>query len=231
MPSEHFLLLPSPLAARATFPPLLASLLPRGASASVVEMDNHPPAGSPWFRHHIGQIEAALAELSGRDVVAVAHSGAGNLLALLDPARFNGHVFLDAIFPLAAASRFALFDDVVVADQWRTLAQQHDGVIPRAMLQRFGGQISHAQARAAFAAAISDVPVGVYEETIPVHREWPAAVSRGLFVHWTKGYTEDAARAATAGFAVRLTEQSHFHMLNAPDEVADVLLQFVDGGA
>jgi len=93
------------------------------------------------------------------------------------------------------------------------------------MLSRFGEQIRDGDSRDAFVAEIIDVPVKLYEESIPVHPKWPHA-RRGLYLQWTDSYSLDAFRAGKAGFEVRHDKGSHFKMLNEPDEIADVLIGF-----
>lgn len=221
----HFLLIHSPLVTKETWLALILCLETAGFQVSVVVLDNNAADARGLFEHHVGQIESTLAQLAGEKVIAVAHSGAGNLLALLDPERFEGHVFLDAIFPVEKASRFDLFDDPVAVEGWQKVANQHDGMLPKSMLTRFGEQIKDDAFRKSFVAALVDVPIQLYEEAIPVHPNWPRS-KRGLYVQWTETYSADAARADGAGFVVRRDTASHFKMLNHPDEVARELARF-----
>lgn len=221
----HFLLIHSPLVPRETWLTLVLSLEAVGCQASVVALDNNVARDSRLYERHIAQIETALARLSEEKIIAVAHSGAGNLLALLDPGRFEGHVFLDAIFPIEKASRFDLFDDPTAVKGWQEVAYQSTGMLPASMIARFGEQIENRDAREAFLAEIVDVPVELYEEQIPVHPNWPCS-KRGLYVQWTVSYSADAARADKAGFEVRRDMASHFKMLNQSDDVARELARF-----
>jgi len=83
---------------------LVLSLDAAGYQASVAALDNNTARGGRLYDHHIAQIESTLATLSDKKIIVVGHSGAGNLLALLDPDRFEGHIFLDAISALEKAS-------------------------------------------------------------------------------------------------------------------------------
>jgi len=221
----RFLLIHSPLVQKETWSALVLSLQAAGFEATVVSLDNRTAPGEKFFEHHVSQIHSASSDLNGRRVVAVAHSGAGNLLALLDPSQIEAYVFLDAIFPLNETSRFDVFDDPAAVRSWKEVANEHGGVIPRALLVRFGEQISDDGARGAFVAGIVDVPIELYEEPIPVHSKWPPS-KPGLFVQWTESYAADAIRAEKAGFEVRRDSASHFKMLNQPDEVARELADF-----
>lgn len=221
----HFLLIHSPLVTKETWQVLVMSLEAAGFQGSVVELDNNAAQDRRLFEHHIDQIESTLAPLIDEKIIAVAHSGAGNLLALLDPDRFEGHVFLDAIFPTEKAARFDLFDDPTAVESWREVAGQNTGMLPKSMLARFGEQIEVRDIRQTFVADLVDVPVELYEEPIPVHPNWPHS-KRGLYVQWTDSYSTDAARADKAGFEVLRDKSSHFKMLNQPDEVARELVRY-----
>lgn len=221
----HFILIHSPLVTKETWLALILSLEAVGFQVSVVVLDNNAPRESSLFEHHIGQIESTLGQIADEKVIAVAHSGAGNLLSLLDPDQFEGHVFLDAIFPVAKASRFELFDDPIAVQDWQAVANQHGGMLPKTMLARFGEQIENSAFRKPFVAALVDVPIQLYEEAIPVHSNWPRS-KRGLYLLWTEAYSADAVRADEAGFEVRRDTASHFKMLNQPDELARELARF-----
>ena len=221
----RFLLIHSPLVSKETWIALILSLDAAGFQTTVVTLDNEAAPDAKLFEHHLAQIEDALVPLTEAEIVAVAHSGAGNLLALMDPSRFAGHVFLDAIFPVEPASRFDLFDDPASVESWREIARQHGGVLPSSMLARFGELVTDDDLRRSFLAGIDDVPIQLFEEEIPVHPNWPS-VRRGLYVQWTDSYAADAARADQAGFEVRRESASHFKMLNQPDAVAQELVRF-----
>lgn len=221
----HFLLIHSPLVTKQIWLELARSLEIAGFKAAVVALDNQADQGSRFFEHHIAQIESSLRALNNEKAIAVAHSGAGNLLALLDPNRFEGHIFLDAIFPSEKSSRFDLFDEPEARKNWQEIADQHGGMLPRSMLAGFGGQIENVDTRSAFVEELTDAPIELYTETIPIHPHWPSS-KRGLYVQWTDTYSLDAARAEAAGFDVRTDPASHFNMLNKPDEVARELTRF-----
>lgn len=221
----RYLLVHSPLITEETWVALVTSLEAAGSQATVVALDNHAAEGARFFDYHIAQIESALAPQADEKFIAVGHSGAGSLLALLDPDRFEGHVFLDATFPVEKVSRFELFDDAAAVRTWREVANRHAGLLPRSMLARFGEQIADSRLRSTFVARLVDVPVELYEEPTPVHPNWPR-VKRGLYLQWTESYSADAARADAAGFDVRRDPASHFKMINQPDEVARELIDF-----
>ena len=222
--SMHFLLIHSPLVTRDTWIALVPCLEAAGFQATVVTLDNNKAQDTTLFQGHLAAIDAALTSMANKRIIGVAHSGAGNLLALIDPERLEGHIFLDAVFPIEQASRFELFDDPATVRSWREIAKQHGGVLPRSMLIRFGERIRDDDARL-FADGIVDVPIELYEEQIPVHRHWPRS-KHGLYVQWTENYSADAARAEKAGFEVRRDTATHFKMLNQPHGVARELVRF-----
>lgn len=237
--AARFLLIHSPLLTEDCWIPLASKLEAAGYEVAAVALNNRTTDLKKLYQHHLSLIDSALANLQDRQVVVVGHSGAGNLLAALDPEKISAFVFLDAIFPIVRSSRFALFDDQDAVQAWREIAERHqrqdqcqgEGVLPKHMLVRFGEQVKSRDARAALVANLSDAPIALYEELIPVHINWPVA-KPGLFILWTASYTQDAARAASVRFEVRdeldVATSSHFKMLDKPNEVARLLLDFVD---
>lgn len=235
--AARFLLIHSPLLTMDCWMLLAASLEAAGYEVATVALNNSAPDHRTLYQHHLSLVNSALDSLPGQPVV-VGHSGAGNLLAALDPEAVSAFVFLDAIFPLERSSRFALFDDQSAVLAWREIAEQHnhqneylaEGILPKRMLARFGEQVKSDSARAALVANLRDAPIALYEELIPVHTDWPPT-KPGLFVLWTASYTQDAARAAGVGFEIcdelGVATSSHFEMLNQPNQVARLLTDFV----
>ncbi len=221
----HFLLIHSPLVTKETWLALVLALEGAGFEVTVISLDNAPDDGVSYHERHVDQLLKLLPQHANGTVVAVAHSGAGNILASLDPKLFEAHVFLDATFPIASASRFELFDDPNSVDVWREVAGANNGVLPRDMLVQFGQQIADDNLRSAFTRSLVEVPIALYEEEIPVHSDWPS-VRHGLYVQWTDAYELDAKRALRVGFEVRSNPASHFKMLNQPDVVAETLISF-----
>ncbi|MEM8766579.1 MAG: alpha/beta fold hydrolase [Pseudomonadota bacterium] len=221
----HLFLVHSPLLTPSVWDRLMESLEAANVSATAVALDNAAPPSTKHFEHHLAQLQDALLDLRRAPLVGIAHSGAGSLLALLDPQQFAGLIYLDAIFPDKGASRFELFDDPRAVNVWRQAAEQNGGKLPRSMLLQLAAAVQGERSRKALKAGIADVPVALYEEVIPVHPRWPA-VERGLYLQWTDSYAADADRAQSAGFEVRRQAASHFEMLNQPDAVAETLLAF-----
>jgi len=221
----QFLLIHSPLVTKETWKALVPHLESAGFMSTVVALEKRIVRGEICFERHAFQIASALTDLEGQKTVVVAHSGAGNLLALKNPVQIAAYVFLDAIFPLCESFRFSLFDNPDAVQGIRDIAAQHDGVIPRSTLTRFGKQIADNDLRNAFIDGIMDVPINLYEESIPVHPNWPPS-RPGLYVQWTDSYSADAARAEQVGFEVRYDAGSHFRMLDHPAEVARELISF-----
>ncbi len=221
----HFLLIHSPLVTKETWRALVLALEGAGVEVTLTSLDNAPSDSESYHERHVVQLLKLIPQDSDGTVVAVAHSGAGNILASLAPELFKAHVFLDATFPIASASRFELFDDPNSVDVWREVARGNNGVLPRDMLVQFGQQIVDDNLRSAFTRSLLDVPIALYEEEIAVHSGWPS-VRHGLYLQWTDAYELDAKRARQAGFEVRSNPASHFRMLNEPDAVAETLISF-----
>ena len=219
----QLLLVHSPLITTKTWQALTPCLVNAGFEPTVVTLDNEADSNSQLYQHHLNQIENSMASLTKQDVIAVVHSGAGNLLAAMDPARFEHLVFLDAIFPNTAASRFDLFDDPSLVQGWRGLAAEHQGRLPRSVLAGFGEQFENPDLKKEFVTSLADVPIKLYEEVVPTHEYWPPT-GKGVYFQWSESYAADAERAKQAGFEVLHTSGSHFRVLNEPNLVADELL-------
>ncbi len=167
----RFLLLHSPLITKETWIALVIALEGAGFEATVISFDNVASEGESYHRHHISQAQPFISKVGDEKVIAVAHSGSGNILALFDPDSVDAYVFLDAMFPIVEASRFDLFDDPASIEGWRKVARENNGMLPRSMLARFGSQITDDGLRSTFIGALSDVPIALYEEKTPVHPE------------------------------------------------------------
>ena len=223
METVRHLLIHSPLVTEVTWSALARVLSDAGFRVTVPAFDNVASVSGRYHEHHLAQLVRRIPPDGDGPVIAVAHSGAGNILASMRPERFDAHVMLDATFPTSSGSRFDLFDASAV-EAWRAIAYDNNGVLPEAMLRRFGDQIVGDELRAELTGSLRDVPVGLYEETIPVAAGWPSEIARGLYVQWTSVYAADAVRARAAGFDVRVMPGSHFEMVNKPRAVARVLI-------
>lgn len=220
----RFILIHSPLVSELTWVSLSCALETCGFELAVISLENITSSTETHHEHHVRQIEAALDKLPNFPHIFVAHSGAGTILAGIQPNRVKAYVFLDAMFPVNNHSRFELFDDPRLADNWRSIAHSNNELIPANELRQFGQAIDNGDLRELFMDSLADVPLGLYEQKIPVRPDWPLA--GGLYLQWTDAYHFDAERAKEAGLDVRVNPASHFEMINNPEQVALTLADF-----
>jgi hypothetical protein len=77
-------------------------------------------------------------------------------------------------------------------------------------------------------AELSPVPVGLYEEPLPVFDGWPDAACG--YLRFTPFYVEPAETARRLGWPVEEMAGGHFHMLVDPKGVTDRIVALAGGG-
>jgi hypothetical protein len=84
------------------------------------------------------------------------------------------------------------------------------------------GIVPEAAARARLLAGLRPQPLAYWEEPLPVVPGWPDAA--GGYLLFSPIYANAAAQARALGWPVQALPGGHFHMLAAPDEVAEALI-------
>ncbi len=227
-----FALVHSPLVGPLTWQPVAHRLQLRGI-ASIVPVLGSEGVDPPFWFHHADVIAASLQAVPvDSPLVLVAHSGAG---PLLPAARTRirhpvaGYIFVDAGVPGPdGATRFDLFGSREAVELWRTRAQ--DGSLP-IWTELVGVADAHLQMlipdpvlRRQFVKELRPVPLAVYEEPLPVFSGWPDAPCG--YVRFSSAYEADEAKARQAGWRCVELPGGHLHMLAAPDDVANILIDF-----
>ena len=197
-----------------------------GAGVSKVELEHQSTSDGCFHDGYLGQISDVMESLRGKEVVVVAHSGAGGLVTSLPPTDFHTAIFLDAAFCIEPAARFDLFGDRSLVEAWRQVATTNSGYLTPDFLRVFGEQIENPIQRERFVSTLRSVPVAVYEEQIEPHSDWRTD-NPGLYIRWTDSYIDDAARAEKAGLSVQVQLGSHFEMINYPAIVSGLITDFV----
>lgn len=225
-----FVLVHSPLVGAMTWQPVAQRLQVRG-TAAIVPVLSSEGIKPPFWLHHAHAIAASLQAVPlDNPVVLVAHSGAGPLLPaarteITHPVA--GYIFADAGVPGSdEATRFDLFDSREAVELWRARAE--DGSLP-IWTELVGATDAHLQElipdpvlRRRFVNELRPVHLAVYEEPLPVFSGWPDAPCG--YLKFSPAYEADAAKARQAGWPRMELPGSHLHMLAAPDDVANALI-------
>src|SRR5262245_15662160 len=202
-PIVVFLLVHSPLVGPATWTPMAEALRTSGYEVVVPRLDSPPGIhGTYWDRHARIVAEAAAAVPQDRAIVLVGHSGAGPLLPAIREAmhrKVAGYLFFDAGLPRDGASRLDLFDTPEEVKAFRAAAV--DGILPKWTDDDLRTAITDDVLRRAFVADLPALPLAVYEEPLPVFRNWPDAPC--AYVRTSATYDPFLAAAKKQGWPVR----------------------------
>jgi alpha/beta hydrolase family protein len=215
-----------------TWQPVAQRLQLRGI-APIVPVLSSEGVEPPFWLHHAGVIATSLQAVPvDSPLVLVAHSGAGPLLPVARTRIRHpvaGYIFADAGVPGPdGATRFDLFGSREAVELWRARAE--DGSLP-IWTEIVGVADAHLQKlipdpvlRRQFVNELRPVPLAVYEEPLPVFSGWPDAPCG--YVRFSSAYEADEAKARQAGWLCVELPGGHLHMLAAPDDVANVLIDF-----
>lgn len=222
------MLIHSPLTGLLTWAYVANVLWARDIDVVVPGLHLTPDSDEPYWKQHVDSIVASLEDLDEDDsVVLVAYSGAGVLLPLVAAAltrRVDACIFVDAALPRDGASRLDLFASEDARDLFRALAQ--DGMIPPfpdAVLRK---AIPDDAVRGEFAAELRALPLGAYEEPIPLPPDWPGVPCAFLgFRESAASYTAAIEEATRNGWPFSQLRGGHFEILNDPERVAAELVQ------
>ncbi|HEY6786259.1 MAG TPA: alpha/beta hydrolase [Trebonia sp.] len=219
-------LLPSPLLGPACWQPVAALLPAHGWR--VCELPASPAAP----RTGADALDAFLSIVpDDRDSILVAHSNAGLFVPLIAAARkrVTGYVFADAGLPAPGPgqvpmipSRFydmlaGLADDTGTLPAWTRWWDDED----------LSGLFPSAQVRALVEGEQRQLPLSYFAETLPVPEAWPAR--RGAYLAFGDGYAAEHAVATALGWATRVIDGEHLHMLVDPPALAAAIARLAAG--
>lgn len=230
---SRFVLIHSPLVGPCTWSLTRDDMARRGIEVTLPSLSaaDRGVTGPPYWPEHARAVARAV-EASGDDgpVVLVAHSGAGPVLPAIRQALSNQvtcYLFVDAGLPEDGRSRFDLFDSEEAVREFR--AAGNSGLLPVWTEADLREEIPNDEVRAAFVAELGPVPVGVYEEQLPVFDGWPDAPCG--YLRFTPFYAEPADTARRLGWTVEAMPGGHFHMLVDPEGVTDRIVALARRGA
>jgi hypothetical protein len=200
----------------------------RGLQVVVPELHDDPMDNLPfWQQHSWSAAEAIKTAVGQQPVVLIAHSGAGALLPAIRQylaLPVAGYVFMDAGIPLHGQSRLASFG--AEAASFREFLAA-GGRYPNWTIDDLKEIVPKAELAERLAADQRPRALPFWEEPIPVFAGWPDAP--GAYLLFTDTYRREAERALAMGWPVRKLPAGHFHMLVAPEAVAQALNELIGG--
>jgi hypothetical protein len=222
-----FVLIHSPLVGPDTWALVAEALRRRGQAAIVPELPAVAEAGRPFWEQQAQAAarqvaEGLLASAVGAAPLLVGHSGAGALLPVVRQALgrpVSGYLFVDAGLPAGGQSRLESFGEGAAEFRAHLAA---GGRFPDWTEEQLAGIVPEAAARARLLAGLRPQPLAYWEEPLPVVPGWPDAA--GGYLLFSLIYANAAAQARALGWPVQALPGGHFHMLAAPDEVAEALI-------
>lgn len=221
-----FVLVHSPLVGPTTWRWVAEALAAAGHRAVVPDLRSSAATGRPQ-----SFVDAAVAS-TPRDLVApivVGHSGAGFFLpSIAERVGATHTVFVDAGLPPDRNPATAGSD---VLDQLTVLAV--DGTLPR-WSTWWGADVMQALVpddarRSHVDAELPEVPLALYEVPMDLPTDWlrrPAS-----FLLLSEAYRADADGARSLGWRVTERVGGHLDIVSAPEAVADLIVDLVEGTA
>ena len=166
----------------------------------------------PYWRSVAGKVAAAITE----PAIVVAHSNAGLFVPVIAAAApVAGCLIVDGRLP---------GDTDRMHDFLRPLVR--DGLLPPWTEWWGDADLSplfpDEETRAAVSAEVPRLPVGYFEEHIPVPPGWDAKPCG--YLRFSEAYVAEADEAARRGWAVDHLPGQHLHQLVDPDAVAERIL-------
>jgi hypothetical protein len=200
-----FTLVHSPLVGPLTWAPVAARL-----GAAVPSLVDIKP---PYWRSVAERVAAAITE----PTILVAHSNAGLFVPVIaESAPVVGCLFVDGRLPGYADRRHDFLPRLVRDDgllpPW-TEWWGDDGVAPL---------FPDPETQAAVCAEVPRLPIGYFEEQIPVPPGWDTTPCG--YLRFSEVYAAEAEEAARRGWVVTHLPGLHLHQLVDPDAVAEAIV-------
>lgn len=224
-----WLLIHSPIVGPMTWQSVAEALRAQGERVVVPTLARPPEP--PYWSQHVASVVAALPE-GAAAVWLVGHSGAGPLLPAIAaalPCPVVGYLFVDSDLPRDGRSRLARFE---AADAAAFRARAQAGQIPPWTEEELAEVLPDLAMRRRFVAELAPLPLGLYEEALPVFAGWPDTPCG--YLHLSVPYDGAAEQARATGWPVTHLPSGHFHMLVAPGAVTGALrdlVAYLNGGA
>ena len=225
MDDPTFVLVHSPIVGPATWLPVADALRAEGRRVVVPSLLDVARSAPPRWQAVVSAIERGLPDVLAKQVILVAHSGAGPLLPVVSAhldANVLAYVFVDAGVPpldgvtTAASSSFLAVLEGLAENgnlpPWSTWwgPGTMEKLVPDATL------------RAAIEAELPRMPLSYFTESIPVPAGW--ADTPSAYLQFSSPYRADAATAEAHGWPVHRIEGQHLHLVVDPCAVAEAVV-------
>ena len=222
-----YVLIHSPLVGPLTWQLVRAEMEQRGLVAITPKLGDDSDSAHPYWQQHARSFARALIQLpQDRDLVLVAHSGAGPLLPVMRETLTQSvaaYVFVDAGIPRNNASRLDLMrlQDSQWAEQFhQTLLRGEQ--FPQWNAEDLREVIPDESLCQKMATEINPRALAFFTEPIPVFAGWPDAPC--AYIKFSESYAWDLEQAKSANWVVREINAGHFHMLVDPPSVTDMII-------
>jgi hypothetical protein len=217
-----FVLVHSPLVGPITWSPVAVALGRRGVAALVPEMAND--TDTPYWERHARSVAEQMRDIAAeREIVLVAHSGAGALLPAirqLSELAVAAYVFVDAGLPSGGTPRLP---PGVSCERMQTIYER-GGRFPSWTEDDLKDAVPDGDLRRQLLAEIRPQPWAFWMEPIPVFPGWPDAPCAYMRFGKNPTYDDPAAEAQRLGWPFSELPGDHFQMLVEPELVTDALL-------
>ncbi len=225
--SLRFVLIHSPLVGPTSWWPVADQLRAQQIAAVVPSLRDEERDQRPYWQQHARSVAHELAAIpADQPLMLVGHSGAGPLLPAIRqllPQPIAGYIFVDAGLPLAGASRLDLL--ATESSTFATELRQHleaGAAFPTWSDADLHSVIPNPHHRRQLLAELRPRGLPFFAEPIPVFDGWPDAPC--AYIHLSATYDGYAMQAHLAKWPVYTIEADHFHMLVAPEVIANLLV-------
>jgi hypothetical protein len=222
-----FVLVHSPLVGPLTWSRVAVTLRSLGLVVVVPTLQDDPASPAPFWQQHADSVAQAVAHRPARSpLVLVGHSGAEPLLPAIATAAQSpvaAYVFIDAGLPRDGVSRLDAMEDENhdFAQELRTHLAA-GGQFPEWTAEDLRAILPDDGVRRALIGEVRPRTWAFFTERLPGFAGAPAAPCG--YVQLSAAYTQPAAQAQRAGWACRVFDAGHFHMLVDPVAVSRALV-------
>lgn len=225
-----YALIHSPLVGPFTWQSVYQLMSSRGLKAIIPNLHDDFASTLPYWQQHADSVAYELSHIPKTASIAlIAHSGAGPLLPVIRQRLSHSicpYVFVDAGIPRDGLSRLDLMslEDPQRAKEFQQallLGEQYP-TWNEVDLERI---IPNRETRQTLVAELRPRSLSYFSEPIPVFDGWPEAPCS--YIKFSESYNSAAEHAKQADWDVYELQAGHFHMLVAPLDVTDLIVESV----
>jgi surfactin synthase thioesterase subunit len=223
-----WLLIHSPLVGPLSWSLVADALKSRGRRVATPTLRDADSVAEPYWRQHAAAVARELAAAPPEQPLVLAgHSGAGPLLPAIRAALPNpiaAYLFVDAGLPRDQASRIDLLahESPAIARELGQLLAAGER-FPNWSDQQLRSLLPDPELRRRLLAEVQPRALPFFSEPLPVFAGWPDAPC--AYLQLSAVYQVHAQTAQRLGWPVRDLEAGHFHLLVAPEAVAQAMTE------